>query len=77
MSVYDTGIEAMRQPTVHSAVASIKIGCNLYGSHTVVFTTKQTTFGAKYLDRMAQTLKELKDMFIIKHLFSQLANKEN
>jgi hypothetical protein len=40
MSVYVTGIGAMRQPTVQSAVASFQIRCNLYGSHTVVFAIK-------------------------------------
>jgi hypothetical protein len=60
MSVYVTGIGTMRQPTVQSAVVSIIIWCNLYGSHTVVFTIKQTIFVAQYLDRMTTTLKELK-----------------
>lgn len=76
MSVYVTGIGTMRQPTVQTAVASIQIQCNLYGSHTVVFTIKQTTFGRQYLDRMTQTLKEMKDMFITKCLFAQLVKKE-
>jgi hypothetical protein len=77
MSVYFTGIGAMRQQTVQRAVASIKIWCNLYGSHTVVFTIKQPIFGGQYLDRMAQTLKEMKDMFIIKCSFSHLVKKVN
>jgi hypothetical protein len=76
MSVYITGIRAMRQPTDQRAVASIKIWRNLYGSHTVVFTIKQTTFGAQYIDRMTQTLRELKDMCIIKHFLSQLVKNE-
>jgi hypothetical protein len=68
------GIGAMRQPTLQTATASIQIQCNLYGSHTVVFTIKQTTSGRQYLDRMTQTLKELKD--ITKCLFPQLVKKE-
>ena len=75
MSVYVTGIGAMRQPTVQRAVASIRIWCNLYGSHTVGFTIKQTTFGRQYLHRMTQTLKELKDMFIIKCFFFTISQK--
>ena len=72
MPVYVTGIGTMRQPTVQTAVASIQIQGNLYGSHTVVFTIKQTTFDRQYLDRIIQALKELKDMFITKCLFPQL-----
>jgi hypothetical protein len=69
MSVYVTDMGAMRQPTVQNAVVSIQIQCNLYGSHTVLFTIKQTTFGRQYLDKITQTLKELKGMFITKCLF--------
>jgi hypothetical protein len=76
MSVYVTGIEAMRQPTVQSAAVSIKIWCNLYGSHTVVFAIKQAIFVAQSLDRMTTTLKELKEMVIVKCLLSQLVQQE-